>query len=378
MPKFSVLMTFFLFLSLSLSSVFSEENSFTAESGTLEAVSSKNQLFKWAWDVHEDLHKQYPATMSSDWISPESPLRLVLGGTEGRDKDNFDEYRINFMGSFLPLLIDFSQKNDFSVPYITMGFYARYNFLDIEGHTQDVPGIPFLISRQAQLESNINILSVGFSSMFCFPEQGMQIVLSLGHQWRRTEIEFDDMYAMGVPNPPFPPGRANPKVKIVQHESGFELYNQIRINTDKRNFLTGVEIETLGYWATGTRETKGKAEYPPSRFALDITRNLSTTETDAIATNIFTKILSFPVWQRQSPPIFPYYNQKAMASLAVQTGIAHRRMYHGYDLSLGFRINLFENLFITYTHQWTQKNDAPDSDTFMVEFQVGLAITPKK
>ncbi len=340
------------------------------------SLSPIRPYYGWSWEIGAKMHEQYPDTNYSYWFSPTSPVHIQYDYIWDRTENDRDGINQTGIFAFLPFGIDFSGKQDFSKGFVSVGAYGRFMFVDTEERTSDYPYIPNLINTSSMLDVDTDNYGAGLSTIWSFPEHGTQILFNIGYMWNNFEIEFDELiFKRPGPPPPAPQVYIPGKLKKRQKEGGLEAVLNIRMNTASRKFFSGFALQNVLYYRLEDPHSK-------DRFYLgnvEIPVTIPSIRGNFIQSDLYTKIIALPVWERSAPLILNnYYTQKATVSLELLTGIRHTSLNDGFENSLGCRINLFDNLFFSYRHTWQHNNDASDSDTFLVSFESSFSIAPKQ
>lgn len=359
MKKFAILLFVIVFCSLAIH----------ANEG-LDKQARPFRFAEWAWETSYDMFEKHPITAYSYWRPVLNPITVDLETEYKRFQDNVDELSLTEVLFFHPLVLNL--PNDATV---ALGAYVRGGQVFREGW-EDIP------NAVSAAHININMVAFGFSMLWSFPSEGLQMQFLVGYTWTRAEVKSHTASPeITLPNPPFPPPNVYPSVvvnqKTLQQESGLDLSYRFTWHSEKRNFLPGMDFHVKSYLPVGHSETTQKINFPtivhPVAGPLlgPIKQDVDSSNSSFVNARLYASLFGF-LADAKAHPLYPKYIRQNYVSFDLVGDVSHVAAEHGHALALGFRINLAETLFFSYMHGWEQKNDSSDYDSFRLEFTVSI------
>ncbi len=344
-----------------------------ANEGNTNPVKAEAKSFhfaQWAWETSYDVFDKHPITAYSYWRPVLNPVTIDLETEYKRLENNIDELGLNEVLFFHPLILNLPKDAT-----IALGAYFRGSQVYREGWENDTPFID-------DTDTKIEMLSFGFSMIWSFPAEGLQMQFLIGHTWTRAEVKSQLLSPeITIPSPPpFPPTvypATASKHKIIQDESGLDFSYRLTWHSEKRNFLPGIDMHFKSYFPVGHSVATQTIHFPTwvhpvAGVVLAPTKDtVDSTNSTFINGRIYASIFGF-LADEQQHPLYPKYIRKNYVSLDLVGDVRHVAAEHGHCLGIGFRLNLAETLFFTYMHAWEQKNNNSDYDSINLEFTVSL------
>lgn len=314
---------------------------------TPETRALSDSLFKWAWEIPESITEKYPTMEYSYFLPVSSPfgggLRLLYFRTLSAQED------LLFSGYFFfrPVVLDFSEV------YLSLGAYFAFDTSWSEGRNAYDP----FFNTDALYKSEGGAVTGGFSMVLSIPKIGIQMTGEIGHFWSRVKLRYVDLLLAG------PPPTADGEFFGIQKETGLDMFYNFTIASE-RSYLAAISFSVLASYRSGPVEVSAKEIYPPSA-EIDVPPFHS----DFVLGLVYLKALSVPARQKFVDLPVSQYDFITVEPVA---GVGHFVAGHGYVLSAGVRVSIFDSIAFTYLHNWEQRNDADNSNAYLLEFGIQL------